>query len=56
MIGFLTHTNPYILNVMQQCCCSYFELGLAVVQVRLGDTLVKGRLGPVSNNYVGDFV
>ena len=28
---FFSHTNPYILNVTQQCRCSYFELGLPVV-------------------------
>ena len=27
---FFSHTNPYILNVTQQCRCSYFELGLPV--------------------------
>ena len=31
MIGFFPHTNPYLLNVMQQCQCLYFELGLLVI-------------------------
>ena len=30
---FFSHTNPYILNVTQQCRCSYFELGLPVNKV-----------------------
>ena len=34
-MGSFSHTNPYILNVTQQCRCSYFELGLLVVSLAI---------------------
>ena len=40
---FFLHTNPYILDVMQQChCfrCSFFELGLPVMTLWNGKNII----------------
>ena len=57
---FFSHTNPYILNVTQQCWWSYFELGLPALKrepmrFKLNQTFLDFFMFLKRSNFPPDF-